>query len=346
MTSNVSRRAVAAVAVLFSAAALVLMMPGPAPAQQAAVTINVGTLATSGSLWHDVLMDMGTRWRKAANIRFVTKTEGLGDEENMIRLMRLGQLQGAAVSTLGLENIAKECAALSIPLLFKTNEELDYVLEKIKPRLSKAIEAQGYVVLNWGDVGWVRIFTTKPVHTLAELKKMPIFTSDGETAGLYTEAGFTPRQMGVNDVLQQLATGGVQAVPAPPLFAAVNQWFGVAKYMIDIKYAPLVGATIISRKTWEKFDPKTREVLLQEAQAAGDRLKADIRNMDANTVAEMKKKGLVVVPLSPEAEKEWQQTAQTFYSRVRGRIVQAADFDEVKGLVEEYRAKAGAQGKK
>jgi TRAP-type C4-dicarboxylate transport system substrate-binding protein len=333
--------------------AALLLTSATALPQSGITTLKVATLAPKDSLWYQILQDMGEKWNKASGgkIRFVFYAGGtLGDEANMIRQMRLAKDEGgikvAAVTTIGLESIAHECAALSIPLLFKSNEELDYVLGKIQGRLEKVLEAKDFVVLNWGDAGWVRIFTKKPALTIGDLKKMPIFTSQGnpDTAEIYRNAGFNPQQTAPTDVLTSLTTGRIQAMPTPPLLALANQWFALAPNMIDIKFGVLVGATIIRKDTWLQFDPKLRETLLKEARTAGDRLRNDIRKMDDQAIERMKafqKTPLNIVKLTPQAEKEWQETAEKFYSQIRGRIVGAEDFDEVMALVKEYRAKGG-----
>jgi TRAP-type C4-dicarboxylate transport system substrate-binding protein len=255
--------------------------------------------------------------------------------------MGLKQIQVAAVTSVGLETITKDCAALSIPMLFQSNEELDYVRERMEPKLEKALEAKGFIVLNWGDGGWVRFFSVRPAKTIGEFKKLKLFTWAGspQAEELYKDAGFRPVPLAPSDILQSLQTGIIEAFPAPPIAALAFQWFGLAKNMIDMKFAPIIGATIITKEAWEQIDPNLRPILMKEARAAGERLKKEIRQIDDQAILEMKKRNLVVYTPTPAEYQEWKQTVEKFYPRIRGEIVQPADFDEVKRLVDEYRAR-------
>ncbi len=305
-------------------------------------TLRVGTIVPLDSKWHQILQDMGQRWRVASQdkIKLTIFAGTLGDEADLVSKMGLKQLQVAAVTSTGLEKITKDCAALSTPLVFESNEELDYVRQRFEPRLEKSLLAKGFVVLNWGDGGWVRFFSVRPARTIAEFKKFKIFTWAGnpETEELYKVAGFQPVPMAPTEILQNLQSGKIDAFPAPPIGALAFQWFGLAKNMIDIKFAPIIGATIITRDAWEQIDPNLRPILMKEARVAGDRMKNEIRAIDDQAIVEMKKRGLNVYTPTPAERAEWKQTVEKFYPRIRGEIVQPADFDEVNRLVAEYRA--------
>ncbi len=313
-------------------------------AEQGTLSLKIGTIAPEGSKWHEILLDIGQKWRVASNnrIRVTTHTGStLGDEADLIRKVRLKQLQVVMVTSVGLETISKDCAAMSIPLLFESWDEVDYVLARIQPRLEKSLEAKGFKVLNWGDAGWVRFFTVRPTPTLAEFRKLSLFTwaGDPHTEELYKDAGFKPVPLTPNDVLQSLQTHTIDAFPSPAIGALAFQWFGLAKNMIDLKFAPIVGATIISNDVWNGIEPGLRDVLAKEAKASGERMKAEIRTFDDQAIEEMKKRGLKVITLTDAQQREWKQLAEKFYPRIRGEVVQPADFDEVRKLVDEYRAK-------
>ena len=316
---------------------------GVAPLIAQTTNLRVGTIVPLDSKWHQILLDIGQKWRIASKekIKWTIFAGTLGDEAELVRKMGLKQIQVAAVTSVGLETITRDCAALSIPMLFQSDEELDYVRERMEPKLEKALAAKGFVVLNWGDGGWVRFFSVRPAKTIGEFKRLKLFTWAGspQTEELYKDAGFKPVPLAPSDILQSLQTGVIEAFPAPPIAALAFQWFGLAKNMIDLKFAPIIGATIITREAWEQIDPNLRPILMKEARAAGERLKKEIRQIDDQAIVEMKKRNLVAYTPTPAEFLEWKQTAEKFYPRIRGEIVQPADFDEVTRLVAEYRAK-------
>lgn len=328
-----------------AALAALLVTAGASTASAQVINIKAGTLAGEGTPWHQVLLDMGQKWREVSGgkVKLTIYAGTLGDETDMIRKMRINQLQAAAITSVGLETITRELSALSIPLLFRNYEELDYVRSKITPRLEKALADKGFIVLNWGDAGWVRFFSVRPAPTLNDMRRMKLFVWAGnpQTEEMYKDAGFRPVPLPPTEILQSLQTGVIEAFPAPAIGALGFQWFGLAKNMVDIKFAPIIGATVVTKTAWDRIDPGTRDALAREARAAGDRLKADIRKIEDTAVAEMVKRGLKITPLAPGAEQEWQQTAEKFYGRIRGEYILPADFDEVMSLVKEFRAAKG-----
>src|SRR3990172_789142 len=280
-----------------------------------AQTIKLGTLVPSGSPWHDILKEMGDRWKAASGgaVQLKIFAGGVaGDEPDMIRKLRIGQLQAAAVTSVGLGSIDKATEALQIPLAFSSYEELDYVRDRISGRLENILLQRGFVVLNWGDGGWVYFFVQKPTNRVADLKTMKLFTWAGDPAAveLWKESGFHPVPLATTDALQALQTGMINAYDTTAIFALSTQWFPFTKYMIDLKWAPLTGATIINKSTWDKIPEQYKPALLQAARDAGKKLRDQIRGKEKEAIDAMIKRGLQVLSVSPEMEKEWRDLTE------------------------------------
>ncbi|HOC19511.1 MAG TPA: TRAP transporter substrate-binding protein DctP [Vicinamibacterales bacterium] len=323
-----------------AAAACFFALAAPAAAQQ----LKVGTVAPEGSPWHDMLLDLNARWKKVSGGKIslrIYPSGTQGDEPDMIRKMRIGQLHAAALTSVGMEAIATEMNALSIPFLFESWEEVDYVRDRLGPRLKKSLEDKGFVVLTWGDAGWVHFFTVTPAPRPADMQKLVLFTwgNDPRTEEMYKDAGFRVMPLASTEILQSLQTGKIQAFPAPPIAALASQWFGAAKNMTPVKFAPVIGGAIISKAAWDRIDPALRPQLLEEAEEVGRIYKPRIRKLEGDAIAAMQKYGLKITPITPEIEREWKQTAEKVYPRLRGGYLRAQDFDEVTGLVKEYRSK-------
>ena len=143
------------------AAALVATAPFMPLAQaQAAPSLRIGTLVPKNSLYHQQLQELGEAWRAAqgGGARFTVFTDGSqGGEAELARRMRIGQLQGALMSVVGLREIEPTISALqNLPLLFRSWDEVDHVREKMRPAMEKRFLDKGFVVIGWGDAGWVR----------------------------------------------------------------------------------------------------------------------------------------------------------------------------------------------
>ena len=327
------------VATLVTAAAL---LTGSAGAQSP-VVLKIATIAPDGSPWHDVLLELAQRWRDVSHGAVQVKLYAggsQGDEAELVRKVRIGLLQGVAVTSSGLDTISPGFSAFSVPLLIESYEELDYVRDRISPRLTQSLSDHGFVVLNWGDGGWVRFFTTRPVRTIDDVRRLRTFTWAGNPQGeeLWKQAGFHPVPLAPTDILTSLQAGLIEGCPVPPTAALAYQWFGISKYMLDIKIAPVVGATVISRSAWERIDPSLRPALLREAELAGARLRDRIRNLDGEAITAMRNRGLQVVTPTPDLQQQWRDAATAVYPKVRGGLIPAADFDQVLSLVRERRA--------
>lgn len=310
------------------------------------VLVKLGTVAPDGSPWHQILQQMGQQWQKSSGGKVTLRIYPggvLGDEPDMISKMRIGQLQAVALSGSGLSRLEPAVACLQIPMMIESYEELDYVRDRVAPRLEKLLEEKGYVVLNWGDAGWVHFFSKTPARRLDDIRKMKLFTmaGDADALELYQQAGFRPVPLATTDMMPALQTGLIEAFDVPPLLAMLNQWFGLARHMIDLKWAPLVGGTIVSKKTWERIPETLRPAMLEAARSAGLRLRSEIRKMGDDAVVEMKKRGLNVITLDAATLAEWRREVEEAYPKLRGRLVPAELFDEVRRLRDEFRAQRG-----
>jgi TRAP-type C4-dicarboxylate transport system substrate-binding protein len=315
----------------------------PVAAMSAPMVVKMATLAPEGSSWYRVLQEMGEEWRKASDgtVTLRIYPGGVaGDEDAMIRKMRIGQIQAAAITGIGLAYLEPSFYALHIPMMYASDEEFDYVRDRYAPVLERKMEEKGFIVLNWGDAGWVHFFSKTPVVTPAEAKALKLFQWEGDTnlVQLYKETGFHPVPLSTNDLLPSLQTGMVNGFSSTPLAALAFQWFGLAPNMADLRYAPLTGATVIGKRAWEKIPPDLRPKLLDVSRRAGLRLRTEIRRLNQEALVVMVKNGLKVHKVPPEVQAQWRKMVEDVYPQVRGKIMPAEAFDTVKLYRDEYRA--------
>ena len=319
-----------------------------APLHGQRTVIKMGTLAPEGTAWHDVLLQMKQDWSRLSDGKVVLRiyaNGALGDEYTMIRKMRIGQLQAVALSGNGLSRIDPSISCLQIPLMFESYAELDYVREKMAPILEGNLEEKGFKVLSWADAGWVHFFTTRPAPTLDDIRGMKLLTSAGDpqTEELYKDFGFRVVPLPYTEVLTALQTGMIEAVQGPPLFAMVQQWFGLAQNMTDIKWAPLIAATVIQQEAFDRIPAQLRAQLLESGQRAGRQLLQDIRSLNEEAIPAMTKRGLNRVQIDSQAADLWRSEAIQAYPKLRGRYVSEELFDEVLRLRDEFRRKSDSQ---
>jgi TRAP-type C4-dicarboxylate transport system substrate-binding protein len=174
---------------------------------------------------------------------------------------------------------------------------------------------------------------------------MKLFTwaGDNDTLELWKANGFRAVPLAATDILTGLQTGLIEAVPTTPLYALLNQSFGIARNMIDVKWAPLIGATVITRRAWELIPEAQRTQMLTAARQAGVGMQGAIRKMGDDAIATMQKRRLQVIHVDEATTADWRREAEGIYPKLRGREIPAGLFDEVRKLRDDYRASAGAR---
>ena len=324
--------------------AIVALIALVSTASNADTVIKLATVAPKDSIWHMHLKKIDQRWQLASNgeVRLRIYAGTLGDEDDILRRVRVGQLDAAAISTAGLSAIDRATQAMHIPLAFISNEEMEYVRDGVAKQLESLLAAKGFRVLTWAEVGWVHFFTKEPVATPDDLRKQKLFVwSNGDSANserLWQDLGFNTISLSSIDILPALQTGMITAFQAPPLMALANQWFPFTPYMTDLRWAPLTGATIITEKAWQKIPARFRQELAQIVHEEAPNLQKDVRDLEQQAKDAMVKRGLRIVAVDQAAMDAWLEAVKAGYPQIRGTIIPEKYFAETLRLRDEFRA--------
>jgi TRAP-type C4-dicarboxylate transport system substrate-binding protein len=316
---------------LAAAAALALIVPARAAGP---INIKLATVAPKSSSFYGALADMGAAWTKATEgrVKLTVYPDGSqGTEPATISLMQppANQLQGALLMLPGLTNIDDAFNVFGIPFFFQSDDEVAYVQQKLAPQLVKRAEAKGFHLIAWGSAGWVTVFSKKPIKTIDDMKHAKLWTSQGDDRMVqwYKANGFHPQALSSSEVAGSLATGLIDAVPIPPYPASELQLFRNAKYMLELRLAPLLGATVITSDAWNKIAPDDRAKLLPAAVAMEKRLMAEAATQEANAVKAMQARGLMVTSLDAKALADFRAEGEKLKASMRGGMVPADIYD-------------------
>ncbi len=316
------------------------------PAAHAQVTIKVASLVPDNSSWRDILLEGFSKWNKllGGKVRIQTYWGTQGDDPDMVRKMRLGSLDAAVLTSVGIAEIDKSVYALSVPMMYVDYDEVYAVLAKMRPRLEGTMESKGFIVLNWMDGGWLHFFTKKPVGIPEDLKKLKLFQWEGDPKSLaiWTTAGFNPRPGSTADLVTGLQTGMYEAFTSSAQIAVIMRYFENAKNMTDLNWALVMGATVIKKAVWDRIPAEIKPELLKVEQETGKKLQDAIRQGGVTDVQTMKARGLNVVPVDKNAYDQWSATVEKANSKIRGDFAPADAYDEALKYRDEYRnQKAG-----
>lgn len=313
------------------------------PAQAGKVTIKLGTMAPDGSTWHQLLKQMAADWKKASDgqVQVTIYPSGVaGNEIDMLRKMRINQLQAAALSVTGLAGIDPAPQAMASPGLIADDAEWNHVFPRATALWDKRFEEKGFVVLMWGDTGKMNMFTKRKIEKPADMVGMKIFAWSGDTSATRAMqlAGLQPVTISATDMLPSLSTGMIEAYATTPIMALMARWFEQTPYMTRSAWGHLPGATVVRRDTWEKIPEATRAKLLEIAHRYAKKVNDEVTRMQAESIEAMQKNGLKVIAFDAAGEREWQAIGQKTWQAIRGGVVSEADFDAVIKIRDDYRA--------
>lgn len=309
--------------------------------------IKLGTAAPDGSVWHRGLQEMAATWKRetdgAVTLRIYAGSVA-GDEQDMVRKMRIGQLQAGSISVIGLSKIDSAFDVFTIPMFYDSYEELFHVMDALEPVMSERLAERGFVFLGWGLGGWAHLFTKRPVRTVEDIRDMKMFVSAGDDPWVqyWKNNGFRPVPLAVTDIMTGLQTGLIDGLTTTPLAALMLQWYRHAPYMIDIDLAPLIGATVVTEKAWDRIPAGSRGQLIASARELERLLKEQIPAKDDEAVQEMVKRGLTVTPpeqAGPQVD-SWHKLAEELARHMRGTMVPSDVYDLAVKAQKEYRSGA------
>ena len=325
-------------ATLAAALALGLWVAGAG----AALTIKLGSLAPIGSPWDLGLKRMAAEWERISQGSVTVRVYAggiAGDEPDMVRKMRIGTLNAALVTVSGLQGIFNGVKTLSYPLLLRNDDELVYILDRMRPFFDQELQARGFKAIMWAPSGWVYFFSRAPVVSPADLRKQKlwVWSGDPDEVQAYQAAGFQTVSVAATDLMTSLQGGMVDALATSPLVAASNQWFGITGNMTDMKLAPLWGAGVVSMKTWSQIPPDLQPQLLDAAQKVADSLAPDLQKADSQAISVMLKYGLKNNEVPASAAADWKDLLQKTFAPLVGRAYDTKSFDMVTQYLAEYR---------
>ncbi len=296
---------------------------GQSPAHAQALVVKLATLVPEGSVWDKSLRDMGAEWASSTQGRVTLRVYPggvAGDEPDVVRKMRIGQLQAAAITTAGLASIDPAFHVFNVPMFFTSYPELYATLDKLEPVLRQRLEAKGFILLSWGHGGWVYFFTKSPVATVEGLRKakMFIWAGDDKMVNVWKTKGFNPVPLAATDIMTGLQTGMIDSYPTTPLLGLTLQWYRQTPNMVGMGMAPLVGGLVMTKTAWAKLPAADRAKVQVACDRMEKRLEVEVPRQDTTAVGEMQKRGLKVNAVTPAGAIQFRAVAEDFATSMAG----------------------------
>jgi len=304
--------------------------------------IKIGTLAPEGSSWMKAFntINVGVMKKTGNTVQLKIYAGGvLGDEMDMLRKLKIGQIQGVALTSAGLSTLFREMDVLQVPFLFQNYEEVDAISKKMDPFFRKGLEDNGYVLLGWSEAGFVYLMSTVPIASVADLKKQKVWIWEDSpmSKAIFDEAGVKAIPLTIPDVLVGLQTGLVEVVYAPPTGAISLQWFTKIKYLTDVPLIYLAGGVVVKKDIFKEIPQPSQNFLLEGFQQRQDQLKTITRNENRDAIKVMVKNGVKIITPSKDQIEEYKRLSNRAMGHIRGQAFSKKVLDEVTSLLETYR---------
>lgn len=230
--------------------------------------IKFATLAPEGTTWTKILREFAkdVETQTQGSIKFRIYTGGVqGDEKDIIKKIKTGQINASGFTGFGIGEIAKEMRVLDAPFLFKNTEEIDYVYKKFENDFKNIFEKNGFVLLGWSEIGDVYVLSKNEITQPSDFKKLRLWVWEGDPIALKTfeKYGTKPIPLSIADVMTSIQTGMIDTVYATPATIIPLGWYTKMNYILDMSITYGSGAVLISKETFDKLDEKNKKILTE-----------------------------------------------------------------------------------
>jgi TRAP-type C4-dicarboxylate transport system substrate-binding protein len=308
-----------------------------------ASTLKIATLAPAGTSWMQSMQAGADRIRErtAGRVELKFYPGGvMGNDQSVHRKIRIGQLHGGAFTPSGLAHANSSIQVLSLPMLFKNLEEVDYVRERMDSIIERQMKGSGFVILGITEGGFARILSRQPMQDLESLRAGKVWVPEGDRISqvVFKALGITPISLPIADVFTGLQTGLIDTVAVNPTSAIAFQWHTSTAYMTDLPITYLIGVLAVSERSFDQLSAEDRAVLVDEMGQAFAGMEISNRADDQAAMDALGAQGITfLAPAEGEAER-WRNIAgEAIDEMVSIGLVEAGIVDQVRGHLQVFR---------
>ena len=318
------------------------------------VTIKSASVAPARSSWDVQQRQIAKEWAKITNgeviLQFMT-SDAMGGESGVVKKLnavRPGQkapIGGAIFTSMGLSDFAPDSNVMTLcaPCLFRSQDEVNAVLEKFTPTMQKALDDKGYVVLGWFNIGWAYFFTSKPAHVPNELKKLRLAVGGLTSPSLsnaFKSAGYLTQDVPADKLMQSISSGDVEGLFTIPMYAYAAQYYKSLVHAVNVPLAPVMVGFIMNKKDWEAIPEKYKPALIESIKRAENQFIADQKKMDAEYLKRCSDGGCTIYNPTAAEEKIWENSFKSdlhFMCEGTNPVVNKEFYDKIAAFLKEYR---------
>jgi TRAP-type C4-dicarboxylate transport system substrate-binding protein len=302
----------------------------------------------------------GTSWMKsmrAAAADITVQTDGrvkfkfypggvMGNDKAVMRKIRIGQLQGAAVPGGAMVGAAPDSLIYTLPLKFKSFAEIDYVRQRMDSQIVADIERGGFVNFGLAEGGFAYVMAKRPIASVEELKKGKVWIPSGDKAALdaVQTFGVSPVPLSLADVLAGLQTGLIDTAATSPIGAIALQWHTQISHMTDLPIMYFYALLAIDQKVFKRLSDGDQLIVRMVMTQAYKDIDAQNRKDNESAYSALLKQGIKLVTPSAEEVAVWDSKAEVAQQKaIAGGFFSPAIADELDRHLQNYRQQSSAQ---
>lgn len=315
---------------------------------RAVTQIRFATVVPEGTSWLNEMRKLAQDIKEKTNGEVELKiydSSKMGDELDVLRKMRSGQIHAGAFSGFGLGAVDSAIRVMELPFLFHSNEEVDFVYKKMYPVFSKRYEAKDMILLGTGEAGAVNIYSKNPIRSQKDLSEQKMWVWEGDPLALafFKAAEVSPVPLPITEVITGLQTGMINGVYTPPIGAIGFQWWTKVSYMTTPNLNNATGGMLMTKKAWQTLSPKNQTIVKEAAQRAGERITSITRIDNEQAIVKLKQNNIKFAEVDAASMEQFKKISEDVRKKLIGKLYDANVLKQVEDALAEYRAGAATK---
>jgi TRAP-type C4-dicarboxylate transport system substrate-binding protein len=313
-----------------------------------AVDLKIATIAPEGSTW---MKDM-----RAASAEIAERTDGrvniklygggvMGDDKKVLRKIRIGQLHGGVFTANSMEQYYPDLNIYGLPLLFENDAEVQYVRERVDPKLEAGLEEAGFVSFGFAGGGFARFLSNTPVRSVDDLKGKKVWVPEGDQISYRAMEALdlSPVTLPVTDVLTGLQTGLIDIVASPPVAVLVLQWHTKVDYLTELPLLYTLGYLAIDKRAFSRLSEADQAVVDEVMNRVYENFDRINQADNEQALSALANTGVDFVEPVDGAIDRWREPVMAANESLAEEGYLSPELlDEVQALLAEYRTRAAA----
>ena len=324
---------------------VMVILPVMLAGKAQAVRFKIATLSPEGSVWMEKMREGAKELSNRTNNRLKIKFYAggvMGDDKAVLRKIRIGQLHGGMVVGGSLSTFYPDNQIYSLPLVFKSFEEVDYVRKHLDQRIIEGVEKGGFVTFGIAEGGFAYVMSKNVIQTVDDLRQQKVWIPDNDPMILETIKAFdvTPIPLSIADVRAGLQTGLIDTVATPPIGAIALQWHTQVKYLMDEPFLYIYGVLAVDRKVFAKLSQEDQRIFREIMGRIFKEVDQLNRQDNVKAMEALRRQKIEFIKVPDESLTKWYNDAATVPRRLieAGKLTQGM-VDTLETLLKDYRAK-------